>query len=517
MANKLCFSPDSLHINQKNFPSFFQFMEKENIELTFHQKRKKLVTAYGDYKHVQPIQNLANLLASKSKKELLALKIHGVNLFDCCRAELLSFLMPLPVWHNCPFPASREKVFEKAYDNNRQDLLSNMAAAMDWMEHWSSEIEKYPAFLYCCVFSGSLIYQRTLIELMMSTPTRVFVMESSFTGNDYYCEEKYSPIANRSDIRFKSVFSAISIPDDPTEFEWERNKAVNKFLLSQNKNVQQPDVFKPIELNSENKTVVILGQVVNDFSLIETNLSSIYFYKTLIDTLSKNSINIIFKAHPWEEKKNNVKRPLTYSILLEHVDKLPEEQKSRVHIVDHYPIEDLYSVADCVIGLNSQSLIESCFFGHKPLQFGDAFFGGHGFTHDFSEPELPTVVDMIAKEKLQTYMSMDEFRSFENFVTRYFQGHLVSVHNSGLSRLKEIFAPVANISIIDKLAFTQKKKPVQKLSTDSPDSERNLVSETKADKVSSFARKFRKLRRSPFAFFRDSKIPAMRKLKVFFG
>ena len=33
------------------------------------------------------------------------------------------------------------------------------------------------------------------------------VMESLFTGNEYYCEERYSSIANNCDIKHKAIYT----------------------------------------------------------------------------------------------------------------------------------------------------------------------------------------------------------------------------------------------------------------------------------------------------------------------
>lgn len=505
--NTRCFVPDKLHINERNFSSFFKVIREHKIELIFHDKRSDLIANYGKYLHVRPISQLAELLQGKSEEELLSMTVNGVNLFDCCRAELLSYLMTMPDWYNVAMPETRDLLFKKAFELNQADLLHNIAAAMDWVGHWTDAIESYPEFDYCCVFSGSLIYQRTLIEILKTTKTRVFVMETSFTGNDYYCEERYSPIANHSDIRFESVYKAHDLPEDPTLYERERNKALNKYQLSKNKNVQQPDEGEPLNLAASRKTVVILGQVLNDFSLIETRISSVHFYKNLIDELAKKDLNIIFKAHPWEEKKSNVIHPLTYNVLKSFIESMEPEQRDKIHLVDHYPITELFSVADCVIGINSQSLLESCFFGFKPVQFGSAFFGGKGFTNDMSVDRLPAMAEGLADGTLQTKLSMAGLRSFERFITRFFQKHLVSIHHSGHSRLRKLFAPRVIVPLVERPA--PKKQNVLPLPIP-------VTTAEATGQLSPSQKKIRKLERDPYGFFRDAKNPVLRGMKVFF-
>lgn len=502
-----CFIPDNLHINERNFGSFFKVARELKFDLIFHDKRRDMIANYGKYRHVRPIAQLSELLQGKPEDELLSLEVNGVNLFDCCCAELLSYLMTTPDWYSAAMPESRELIFNKAYQLNRADLLANMAAAMDWVGHWTEALEGYPGFDYCCVFSGSLIYQRTLIELMKTTKTRVFVLESSFTGNDFYCEERYSPIANHSDIRFRSVYSSYELPDDPTLYERERNKALNKYILSNNKNVQQPEEGDSLDLDFSRKTVVILGQVLNDFSLIETGISSVHFYLNLITELLAHDLNIIFKAHPWEEKKSNVIHPLTYNVLSDFVETLAPNQRDRIRIVDHYPITELFVIADSIVGINSQSLLESCFFGFKPLQFGSAFFGKKGFTHDMSVEDLPAIAGQLADGSLNTKLTMAELRSFEQFITRFFQKHLVSIHKSGHARLRLIFAPRLNVPLIDRPA--RKKSRIAPLSMPT-------TTTGSSGKLSPMAKKLRKLERDPYGYFRDAKSPLLRKMKVFF-
>ncbi|MDK4603517.1 capsule biosynthesis protein, partial [Kingella kingae] len=69
----------------------------------------------------------------------------------------------------------------------------------------------------------------------------MMVMESLFTGNEFFCEERYSPIANRTDIMHKAVYqSLLDKINSESVYENERMKAINKMILMKNKNVQQP-------------------------------------------------------------------------------------------------------------------------------------------------------------------------------------------------------------------------------------------------------------------------------------
>lgn len=276
------------------------------------------------------------------------------------------------------------------------------------------------------------------------------VMESLFTGNDYYCEEKYGPIANNCEIRHKAVYESLAVDLSANDMDKERMKAINKVILAKNKNVEQPETGENIEFTYPGKIVTILGQVVNDFSLLEyknNGLSSINFYRDFIKLLISNGFNVVFKAHPWEENKTNINSPFTRNILGDYFDGLSEEGKYRLKIVDHYPIEKLFSISDFVAGLNSQSLIEAAFNGLKPMQFGSAFFGEKGFTNDYSLNAIEDCVLDMVSGKAKGALTLKEFNELEEFLRRLLQGQLISVHDSGVAKLESVFAPAAIISI----------------------------------------------------------------------
>lgn len=147
----------------------------------------------------------------------------------------------------------------------------------------------------------------------------------------------------------------------------------------------------------------------------------------------------MFKAHPWEEKKTNIQTSFTRDALLNYIAGFPEEERERIKIVDHYPIEKIFANSDYIAGLNSQSLIEAAFNGLKPLQFGNAFFGGKGFTGDYSLNNCAGCVEDLISGKFSGTLTLQEYKKFEEFLHRLLQGQLVSVHDSGVSKLSDIF------------------------------------------------------------------------------
>ncbi len=487
--------PDNLHINKKNFPSFFKFAESADAELHFVPEGRDLVTAFGHYEGLPHIKKYG-LFNEYRVSSLIGLTNHGINLFDVARAEILTRLIVNPEWYDNPIPQTRIEFFEKVYYNNREILVSCMATAQYWIDYWVELLETNKKFTHCCVFSGSLIYQRTLIEVLKATPVRVLVMESCFTGNDYYCEEKYEPISNKCDIRHDTIYNSIDLPLDKNEYEKDRNKAINKLAMAKNKNVTQPQKGNDLNFKHKRKTVLILGQVVNDFSLLETGplgLSSIHFYKVLIKELVKKNFNIIFKAHPWEENKANVRHALTRSVLEQFVGNLPKDEQQKIRILDHYPITTLFNTSDYVLGLNSQGMIEAVLCGLKPIQFGEAFFGRRGFTHDIDLKNVPEFVEALNNGNINGTLTLDEFSNFESFIVKFFQHQLVSIHPSGVLKLREIFRVPTNVPVSSDI-FRHPRKPTT-----------NNVRRSKPDQSAIVSRKIFKLGKKLLTVFHKSK------------
>ncbi|MCS4534530.1 capsular biosynthesis protein [Neisseria montereyensis] len=538
--------PDSLHINKKNFTSFHTFIEQQKIKVHIEDSHKDWIALYGVYNNkIDILEDKVEFLSKLTKNDLFNFKVNEINIFYICRAELLSLVSVQPIWYENSYPDSTEKIFYKLFENNRLDLLHNMAAAWYWVSFWKKKLADLPKFSHCCIFSGSLIYQRSLIELLKHTATKVMVMESLFTGNEYYCEERYSPIANNSDIKHNTIYkSHLKALEDKNLYDRERIKAINKFILSKNKNVEQPTNSVDISFKDMTKPIVtIVGQVINDFSVLEyknLGLSTIDTYKKIIYQLASAGFNVVFKSHPWEEKKNNIKTALTKKIIESYINELPEDLKESIQVVDHYSIKKLFSQSKWIMGLNSQGLLEAAFEGFKPIQLGNAFYGNKGFTHDYHVNDLPKLIENMLNNSINPILTLTEFNDFEKFITVLLQKHTVSIHNSGLLNLRNIFAlpntiPLvtsANVKKISSPANLKKSNDLTKTNDTKnqktqisaaplqnnyavatiKNTDINLVLNHKTHK-----RKLTKLKTNPRLFFSESKFAILRPLRHLFS
>ena len=524
------FIADPVHINKKNFGSLYEYFDESNSSVIFNEERQDLLSLFGDYSSQQEsLFEEYTHLQMLSQEQLFETSVLEVNLFLVARAELLSLLITQDNFNDKPLPISTKELFDYIYENEHEALLWNMASAMQWLNHWSPVIKQHnPKFVL--VFSGSLIYARSLLELLKHRAPRAFVLESFFTGSDNYVEEKYEPIANNSNLKFKAYYRSLGADELPLEWDRSRNKAINKILGATNKNVSQPADNKKKLFSNNRSTLLIAGQVLNDFSLLEHNgvgLNSLDFYKKLIQLiLEETDLNIIFKAHPWEQKKKNIGRSLTLTALENHFNSGDQthQYKDRLLLLEDYNIKSIFKQTEYVAGLNSQALLEAAFEGFQPIQFANAFYGHKGFTSDYTYESLDRFVSDLKAGKIPNKMGLEQYKNYEVFMTKALQFSLVSAFPSGKAQLKSIFHITPPISIATKTADNQTAKisqpaSVTKLVKKQSDSEKpdvTITTTTAPHSLSKRRKKLNKLLKTPKKYFLDSKNPRIRWLHVFF-
>lgn len=433
--------PDSLHFHERNFKSLIEVISKNNnIKSYYIKEYNNLKALYGNYIDCKSlIIKYYDDIKTKNKDELLNLRYNGINIFYTIKAEILSYLMSLENWYNNDISSDESELFNKMYNENLEELLLNYAFSLFWIDFWQMIIKNHKSITHCLVFSGSLIYVKTLVQLLKNTKIKVFVLETFMTGNDYYFEEKYDHIANNSDIKFDNIYNSIILSDDFIEYEKDKIKAINKFILRKNKNVVQPNESKVIKFYNGKPVISIIGQVINDFSILETrleNINSLSIYKkTIIKIINETEYNIIFKAHPWENKKINIKSSLTLIELSKFINKeLSEDDKKRIFITEDYKLELLVENSDIIFGICSQALIEASYYGKKTVQIGKAFFGNKGFTNDCDG--VNDFIKQLKSGKLNnSKLNMEEYNMFYIFLIKILEKHLVSIYKSGESKL----------------------------------------------------------------------------------
>lgn len=445
---------DPVHIHARNFGSLFDYFADKKATMVVNEEFKPWMSAFGNYAEFQkPLKENYSRLKKLGADELFDFSVMQINLFKVCRAEILSLAITSEDMRSTPLPDSARDLFDILFSAHKDTLLWNMAAAIHWIEFWSTMLKRHnPKFVL--VFSGSLTYARSLLEAVRTHTARIFVLESFFTGNDNYVEEKFEPIANNSNLKHQAYYKSLEPILTPAERDRERNKAINKVISSKNKNVNQPEETKVKLFKNEKKTILITGQVLNDFSVLEykgVGLNSIALYIELIEKLlTRTDLNIIFKAHPWERKKKNIQSPLTLETLCKKFDTSPSvvARDDRLIFIEDFNIKSLFRQVDFVAGINSQALIEAAFEGYQPIQFGNAFYGKKGFTSDYNAENLDKFIDDMNSGVIPSQLGITEYRNYETFLLRTLQYSLVSAFPSGKAQLSTLFNLPTHVTIL---------------------------------------------------------------------
>ncbi|MGC2855129.1 hypothetical protein ACM64Y_06610 [Novispirillum sp. DQ9] len=431
--------PDSWHFHRRNFAALFDALKAGGIPYTRETSRKRWWKAHGDYRPFA--EALAPHLAALDGADLGRAEAAGVNLWSLAKGEFLCLAMARPRWHEGAGPNTPEAVLARALEDedDRRDLLLCLAAARDWALFWDGWLAARPEITHALAFSGSYIYTRALHAVARRRGLRTFGLESFFTGHEFYLEERAAPLSNGSLLADPDWYGRLTLPDDRDAL---RAAAHGRLKGMRNKNVRATPVPLAPFWRDGRPVVLIVGQVLNDFSILETPLpevSSLAVYRDLIARLlAETDCNVIFKAHPWERKRPNLRRAFTLEALERFAATLPPERAARLRLVEKDAITSLFPHVDHAVALCSQGLLEACQAGLKPAQIGRAFFGGKGFTHDFAAP-APYVAALAAG--LPGRLSVEEYRLFEDFLVRALLVHLVRNDAAGAltvaARLRE--------------------------------------------------------------------------------
>lgn len=439
---------DDYHLNDRNFTSLFGILRDKKVRVRVGVQVSgscgAMIKACGVYhQHLKHISGHLETVSRLDKEELRKWRYHNVDIATCAIDEALSAVIMEDHWQERSVPKDFDILFDRLWESNKETLLHCCAAAAFWVDYWR-RIDGLHTFNVALVFSGSYIYGRVLLKLLTYTQAKCFVLESFASGYDYFFEERHQPIANNSRINHSTYYrSLLQTLGDQDKRNRDVVRAFNKMRSMKNKNVTQPNPgILPASIRGKCVSVV-LGQVVNDFSLISgkgTVLCSIPAYKELIATLleSDNSF-VIFKAHPWEMKKQNLLSPYTEDALKEWAETLPDHQRSRLMIVGDWNLHQLLRISTYAISLCSQSALEAAVEGLKPVIVGGAFYDNGGFTSNFTSPREAALA--INSGSLRGSLTLGEFTSFETFLATLLQTHLVNTDNSGRNKLIQRLTP----------------------------------------------------------------------------
>lgn len=450
---------EDFHLNAKNFAPLLKVLKEPQYQtfLALTEKTRfqevlmrDIMNACGQYEPFMPqVEEYFELVKDLDAEALSGFTYKQVQIFDCAVHEALSVCIAKPRWQDANFGRDREKILRHFFeDADDLRVLQNCCAiAIFWIEFWlrhrmrsKENIYTYDAVV---LFSGAYIYGAVLIQLMAMRRGRCIICESLFTGNEFYFEELYRPIPNASRIGLPTVLNAHydSVPD-PDDIDRSVTIAVEKIRHMANKNVVQPDQQPlPLKLKGE-RVVLVIGQVVNDFSLLAGRGSIMFtipaYRKIIKELLADGRTHVIFKAHPWERKKANIKTDFTKDALADFVSTLTQEEQDRVWIVSDWNIKQLFGICRHIVTICSQAAIEAALDGFKPITIGGTFYDSGRFCHSF--PTVEAACAAINSDKLPSQLTLQEFKNFELYVAALLHRHTASSGPYGESVIRRTLA-----------------------------------------------------------------------------
>lgn len=425
-GNKGVFFSDRKNLNKSSFGKLFRYLDNNSIPYLMDDDSAAFKYSSGDYKHLKLSKEFIskyNQYMAYSRDDLLNVTHYGVNLFDVYRSEALSYYLKMKSFRELlQGNTARASVFNAFFESDKDNLVMCICISVFWLDYWIARLNVISKYKYVGIFSGAQIFNMALIEVSKRSQITPLLMESFFTGNEFYLEEKYEPLPNNTNLKFDNIYNNISIVD----YDRLLKDAIVKIANKRNKNnTEGQDRYIP-QNNAGKCTITIIAQVVNDFSIILTTgsyLNSVAFYKQLIDCLLQNKNNyVILKTHPWEIKKN--KSRITHNEIIQHILTKPYSDRSRFEIIESWDIDKLCNHSDYIITLCSQAGVECAIRGKKIIQFGDAFYGNKGFTHDYTD--IKSFINDFSANRVSSVLNSEEVNKVNEFLIKMISRHLVS-------------------------------------------------------------------------------------------
>lgn len=453
---KIIFS-DDFHLNRKNFSKLYEFLDENKTKPTFFVKSwndNMFCGGVGNYRHLEE-QNYLSVsldeLKDKTDNELFKFTYKGIKIWPLIHSELCAFTIAEAERNNLDFPKTKFEVFDFHFREFKNDLVYNYCCAIYWIDHFKDRERELWTSNAAFIFSGSYIYTKVLLEFFKKSPVKCFVVESTFLGINFYCDEQYEHLPNNylhqyKNEREKSLLSAlesVKIENSDDKLDYLRSRSINRFMQMDNKNVSQPPPCSiPKFKNSAKNSVLLIGQVLNDFSILESNniVNSIKHYiEILNEILSKTDANIIVKTHPWEKRKIHLTDSVTFNALQKFRLSLGEDDRDRIFIDQDINIYHLISNVDVVLTYCSQSGIEAANFGKKVIVNEECSYQGCGFTESYSRiEELPRLIENNKD------LTIDEYETFLDFMVSF---DYMAISNEA-SSFKKLSDKLSSVSLL---------------------------------------------------------------------
>jgi hypothetical protein len=438
---------DTRHFGRRRFPPLYDFAAKNGVRIREEKSRAAWWERTDGYRvFADRLGPLRRSLEALSLAELKALRHRDVRVFACAEDAMLRLSFGRP--GGPAFESNTETIAQSLVTPElREELLLCMATALDWIEFWHRLFDRDGPFLGAVADRGRAIHSRSLLEVASRRGIRTFVTGRFAVGRHFFFEEW----TTRSGADWARVcgpdwFRRLVLPSDLAERERVRAEAHRRLAPIRAAVAARPateDLTLAFERPAGDIALVLAGSD-DDPSLLDPPLATAaspgVCRRVVAGILDHTDFAVAFRADA----------PLARFLELWR-EKLPANQRARLQVAGSTPLEILLPQARLVVSLSAALTIEACRAGMKPVQFGHTALHGGGFTHDFAGTD--EFLAALATAPIDGFLSLDEYRGFEDFLARLVLLRLLPEGEEGVRKIASRLADPGHVSRLCECDF----------------------------------------------------------------
>lgn len=439
---------DTRHFGRRRFPPLYDFAAKNGVRIREEKSRAAWWERSDGYRFFADRLGPFRLsLEALSLAELKALRHRGVGVFACAEDEMLRLLSGRRPGGPA-FGSNSETIGQGfAAPDLREELLLCMAAAQDWVEFWHRLFDRNGPFLCAVADRGRAIHSRTLVEVASCRGIRTFVTDQFPSGRHFFFEEWTTlSCADWARVCEPDRFRPLVLPSDLAERERARAETYRRLAPIRAAVAARPpteDLTLPFESPAAD-IALVLARSGEDLSLLDPPsaqaASPAVCRRVIAGILDHTNLAVAVRADAALAR-----------FLESWRDKLPENQRRRLRVGGATPLEILLTRAKLVVSFSTVLSIEVCRAGIKPVQLERTALDGGGFTHDFAGAD--EFLAALAAAPIDGFLSLDEYRGFEDFLARLVLLRLVPEGEEGVRKIASRLADPGHVSRLRECDF----------------------------------------------------------------
>ncbi|WP_214744219.1 glycosyltransferase [Exiguobacterium sp. s189] len=395
---------DKTNFHKRNFFNFMQYVEN-NHSYFINNYFPRLKNSFGMYyfKHIENLEKIDEYVNMYSEFEdinkcdidkLKLVKYKGIKLYPVVKPELLLYLSSK--YYDLVLAEEMTlqnqdvdvlSIFKSNYfgtdESIKNAVRNSLIVASFWIDHFEKEFQNRE-ILNVCLYGGTSIYSRVAGLVAHQYKINAIAFEGFFLKQFHFADNTSGIITNNHRAGDNSFWQKIK----DLELEDSQILKLDHLMSSRtNLNVVQPskiskkEFYDKYNIPSDKKIVLLIGQVINDFSItkdLTSFNSTIDFYQSVINYFEQqDEYHLFVKLHPWENSKQHNVEGVSKKVL----NKIFGDLKNTSIDYD-INIESLIEFSECAITSCSQSGLEMLYAGKRVLQVGNAYYSNKGWTID---------------------------------------------------------------------------------------------------------------------------------------